>query len=114
MIFIYLAAGILHFIVPEFYLNVMPEWLPAGSFLVYLSGTCEIIFALMLVSPQWRRMGAWSIIALLLAFFVIHINMLVKYRDQRTLWILITRFFLQFFLIWWAYLYTKKERVNYE
>jgi uncharacterized membrane protein len=63
------GAGTLHFINPDFYLKIMPPYLPLHMELVYLSGFCEIALGLLLLVPRVSRFAAWGIIALLLAVF---------------------------------------------
>jgi uncharacterized membrane protein len=67
MAILYIIAGIFHFIKPEFYLEIMPHYLPYHLELVYLSGLCEIICGLMLFFRQTQSLGAWLTIALLIA-----------------------------------------------
>ena len=38
----YVVAGVLHFVVPELYVQIVPPVLPAALTLVYLSGLAEI------------------------------------------------------------------------
>ena len=70
----YVFAGWNHFRTPDFYMQIMPPYLPAHRALVELSGVAE--FALGLVAlvlalrvPRIRRWTAWGIIALLIAVF---------------------------------------------
>lgn len=109
MILVYLGAGINHFVHPDFYLKIMPAWLPWHEELVFISGICEILFALLLVFPLTRRFGVYCIIALLIAVFPANIQMLLDhYHDNDPmLWIAILRLPIQFVLIWWAYSFTK-------
>ncbi len=67
MAILYIIAGVLHFIKPEFYLRIMPRYLPYHLELVYLSGLCEIICGLLLFFKRTQKFGAWLTIALLIA-----------------------------------------------
>ncbi len=67
MAVLYIIAGVFHFIKPEFYLVIMPRYLPYHLELVYLSGLCEIICGLMLFFKGTQVLGAWLTIALLIA-----------------------------------------------
>lgn len=89
----------------------MPPWLPLHKELVFVSGLFEALFALLLIFPQTRRIGAWGIIALLIAVFPANVQMLLNYLDNNDpkLWIAIIRLPLQLLLIWWAYGFTKKK-----
>src|ERR1017187_10335026 len=63
------GAGTLHFINAEFYLKIMPPYLPLHLELVYLSGFFEIALGVLLLIPRLSRFAAWGIIALLIAVF---------------------------------------------
>jgi uncharacterized membrane protein len=109
MMLFYAGAGVNHFIHPVFYVKIMPGWLPLHNELVLISGICELAFALLLLFPSTRRLGACCIIALLIAVFPANIQMMVNYyRDNDPmLWITILRLPIQLILIWWAYGFTK-------
>jgi len=105
----YVIAGIIHFTHPAFYKKIMPLWLPYHFALIYISGVCEIVFGLLLLPEATRSIGAWLIIALLIAIFPANIQMAINYwnRNNPYLWIAIARLPLQILLIWWAWIYTK-------
>ncbi len=63
----YIIAGVMHFFKPEFYLSLMPWYLPYHLELVYLSGLCEILCGLLLFFKHTQTFGAWLTIALLIA-----------------------------------------------
>jgi uncharacterized membrane protein len=111
MSLLYFSAGIYHFVNPKMYLRIMPTYLPQTSHLplVYISGVCEIIAALLLIPESTRPLGAWLTIALLIAVFPANIQMLVTFyqKQHSALWIAILRLPMQIFLIWWAWIYTK-------
>jgi uncharacterized membrane protein len=101
----FILAGLNHFRTPDFYTNIMPQWMPAHEFLVFLSGVTEIIAGVMLLVPRLSRWGAWFIVAHLVAFFPVHIDMIVnaeRYPDipLAGLWLRI--------VIGWALLFTRK------
>jgi uncharacterized membrane protein len=110
MAILYFFAGINHFWHPSFYLNIMPPWLGARETLVYISGICEMLFALLLLPTPTRRFAAWGIILLLIAVFPANIQMMLNYFHENNprLWLAILRLPVQFLLIWWAYSFTKK------
>lgn len=111
MILFYAGAGINHFIRPGFYLKIMPPWIPAHETLVFISGVAEVVCALLLLFPKTRRLGAWGVIALLVAIFPANIQMLLDYkRDNNSMiWIAVLRLPIQLVLIWWAYSFTKTK-----
>ena len=63
------VAGTMHFVRTEFYLKIMPPYLPLHLEAVYVSGFFEIAFGILLLVPRFSRLAAWGIIALLIAVF---------------------------------------------
>lgn len=104
-----IIAGILHFVIPNFYLKIMPAYLPAPKLLVFLSGIAEIISGLLLLFPQTQNWGAFFTIALLIAVFPANIEMSRKYfvKKKKGFWWTILRLPFQIVLIWWAFKYVK-------
>ena len=107
MAFLYIAAGVYHFVKPKLYLYMMPPYIPAHKLMVSLSGVAEIVFGVMLLFSETRSFGAWGIILTLIAFFTVHTYMLTEeakfFKIPKTFrWLRIP---LQVFFIWWAYQY---------
>ena len=71
----YIFAGSLHFIRPEFYLKIMPPYIPWHLGMVYVSGFFEILGGLGLLIPRTRRAAAWGLVALLIAVFPANLYM---------------------------------------
>ena len=71
----YAFAGINHFRAPEFYLPIMPPWLPWHEQLVFLSGVAELVIGIGLLIPRTRVLAAWGAIALLIAVFPANLHM---------------------------------------
>ncbi|GIX43135.1 MAG: membrane protein [Leptospiraceae bacterium] len=115
--FFYIFAGILHFKIPEFYVKIMPSYLPYHFELVYLSGFFEILLGALFLIPKYTKIAAWGIILLLIAVFPANINMAIHHivpssmenlsytTQQIILW---ARLPFQGILILWAYWYTKE------
>ena len=113
---LYVFAGVMHFLHPRFYLQIMPPALPAHAELVALSGVAEILLGVGLVVPGTRRLAAWGVIALLIAVYPANIyqalhNPPLDYRpafmDQPSHAALWMRLPLQFVLMYWAWRYTR-------
>jgi uncharacterized membrane protein len=73
----YVFAGVNHFLDPEFYLPMMPPYLPAHHFLIALSGVAEIACGIGVVIPRTRVLAAWATVALLVAVFPANIHVAV-------------------------------------
>jgi uncharacterized membrane protein len=103
------GAGTLHFINPDFYLKIMPPYLPLHLELVYVSGFCEIALGVLLLIPRFSRFAAWGIIALLIAVFPANIYV---YQHQDVLpappTLHLLRLPLQGVFILWAYWHTRR------
>jgi uncharacterized membrane protein len=101
---LYTILGILHFTNKGFYRPFMPKFLPAPDLLIYLSGVAEILLGIGVLFPQTRGLALWGIIAMLIVFLIVHINMLFPANSLGiSAWILWLRIPLQFLLIYWAY-----------
>ena len=101
---IYTLLGILHFTNTGFYIPFMPKFLPAHNLLIYLSGIAEILLGIGILFPQTRTLALWGIIAMLLVFLLVHVNMLFPANSLGiSAWILWVRLHIQFLLIYWAY-----------
>jgi len=111
MALFYIGAGTLHFVGPEFYLRIMPPWLPWHRELVFLSGVAEVLLGIFVLIPRTRKLAAWGIIALLIAVFPANIHMAIN-SDQfpqfspTMLWL---RLPLQFLMMLWAWRFTRCE-----
>jgi uncharacterized membrane protein len=106
----YILAGINHFISPDFYTKMMPSYLPLHLELVFISGVIEMHLGIALLFQQTRIYAAWGIIFLLIAVFPANINMAIHAEEQfdfsKTA--LYIRLPIQFLLMAWAWIYTKK------
>ena len=65
----YVIVGIKHFIDPNFFLAIVPPYLPYHLELVYISGLFEILFGVMILIPKYRYWGSVGLILLLIAVF---------------------------------------------
>ncbi len=110
----YVGAGIMHFVRPEFYLKLMPPYLPWHLALVQISGACEIAGGLGLLAPQTRRLAAWGIVAMLIAIFPANLYMATNPVEAGAAAIAPVirwgRLPLQAVFIWWVLWCTKAAR----
>ncbi|HEV7998666.1 MAG TPA: MauE/DoxX family redox-associated membrane protein [Planctomycetaceae bacterium] len=108
----FVAAGILHFKNPDFYLKIMPPYVPLHLEMVYLSGVAEILLGAMLMFSDVQRLAGWGLISLLIAVFPANIY---AYQHQELLpaapLLHLLRLPLQGLLILWAYWYTRPDRL---
>ena len=103
-----IVAGTMHFVNPEFFLKIVPPYLPFHKELVLVSGVCEILLGVLLLIPKCSQLAAWGIIALLLAVFPANIYL---YQHQDILpaspLVHLLRLPLQGVFILWAYWHTR-------
>tara|TARA_Y100001970_G_C13550870_1_gene516781 strand:- start:68 stop:400 length:333 start_codon:yes stop_codon:yes gene_type:complete len=69
MSFFYIRIGIKHFTDLDWFMQIMPPYLPYHKELVYISGLFEILFGLMLLFENTRYIAGWGLILLLIAVF---------------------------------------------
>jgi uncharacterized membrane protein len=104
---LFVGAGVLHFVKPEFYLAIMPPYLPYHLELVYVSGAFEILGGLGVLVPSLRRAAGYGLLALLVAVYPANIQMFLDaWRDQGlSVWtvVLLLRLPFQFVLAAWVW-----------
>ncbi len=76
LILFYLVAGANHFYNPSSYYRIIPHYLPYTVTINILAGFFEILFGVMLIFAKTRRLAAWGIILMLIAFLPVHISMI--------------------------------------
>ncbi|MCE9530808.1 MAG: DoxX family protein [Planctomycetes bacterium] len=106
---LFIVAGVLHFIRQDFYLRIMPPYLPAHLELVWLSGAFEICLAVLLLIPRYTAYSAWGLIALLIAVFPANVHMAINSQlfpeiSPSFLW---ARLPMQGVLVAWAWWFAK-------
>ena len=69
----YAFAGSYHFINPEFYSDLIPDYLPNHNFINYASGFFEILLACGVTLSKTRLVAVKGIIVLLVLFIPSHI-----------------------------------------
>jgi|TARA_B100000123_G_scaffold159920_1_gene118259 uncharacterized membrane protein len=103
----YVIVGIKHFIEPEYFLSIVPPYLPYHLELVYISGLFEILFGLLILFPKYRYYGAIGLILLLVAVFPANIYLAQSKEAQEAIGatqeIATWRLPIQGVLIWIAY-----------
>ena len=98
-------AGVMHFLSPDFFDDIVPPWLPPSErFWTYLSGIAELVVAGLLLRPTSRRTGAMAATWLFIAVYPANIYMTWDWRDRAISEQLVSygRLPLQFVFIWAA------------
>lgn len=71
----FIGMGVLHFVVPGPFENIVPKALSRKKELVYASGVVEIASGAMLLHPGTRRLGGLTAVALLAGVFPANLQM---------------------------------------
>ena len=81
----YVLVGIKHYIDPNFFLAIVPPYLPYHLELVYISGLFEILFGVMILFPKYRYWGSVGLILLLIAVFPANIYLFQSVEAQKAI-----------------------------
>ena len=99
-------AGVMHFVNPQFFDDIVPPWLPPSErFWTYASGVAELIVGPLLLLRRTRRVGALAAIALFVAVYPGNLYMTWDWRDRPFSEQIVSygRLPLQFVMIWLAW-----------
>jgi uncharacterized membrane protein len=101
---VFLTSGVLHFLRPDVYEQIMPGYVPAHHELVLASGAAEIAGAVAVAFPRTRSAAGLWLAAVLVAVFPANVHMALhpgRYPSlpAALLW---ARLPLQPLLVWWA------------
>ncbi|MEO8329339.1 MAG: hypothetical protein ABI586_04975 [Candidatus Nanopelagicales bacterium] len=99
------GAGVAHFVVPQYYRQLIPPWLGAPDAWVYGSGVVEIAVGAAIIPLRTRRRAAFTAALLFIAVFPGNIFHAWQARDGSSVEQVATliRLPLQLPLIWWAW-----------
>lgn len=104
---VFIAAGILHFLLVDFYAGIVPDWLPAHRLLVMVSGVAEIAGGVGLLLQRTRRAAGWGLLLLLAAVWPANFQMFFAARTEDAPFIeqaiLLARLPLQLVIAWWVW-----------
>ncbi len=113
----FVGAGASHFTATDFFVQIVPPWVPAPLAVVWTSGVAEIVLGLLVLPPATRRLAGFGLVALLIAVFPANLHMAMtnlQLRDppawmgQPTPLQLWLRLPLQLVLIAWAWWATRR------
>ena len=112
LILLFLLAGLNHFNNPNFYVSIMPPYLPLHSELSYITGFFEILGAIGLLFAQTRKIAGYGLLILLILIFPANIHMAIHpdyFPDYSRLTIYL-RLPLQFIFMAWVYWATLRKK----
>ena len=107
----FVGAGVNHFVNPDFFVGIMPPYLPAHLALVYLSGLFEILGGILVLVSRIRAVAGWGLVVLLLAIFPANIHMALSLElfPDMSAAALYARLPFQGVFLAWAYWATRPE-----
>ena len=103
---LFVGAGVMHFVRPRGFVEIVPPALPQPEALVAISGVAEILGGLGLLFRRTRRAAAWGLLALLVAVFPANAYMAVaaeRFAHLAPAWALWARLPLQPLLMLWVW-----------
>ncbi len=71
----FVLGGANHFLNPDFYVAMMPPYLPAPTALVSVSGVFEMLGGIGVLVPTVRARAGWGLVLLLVAVFPANLHM---------------------------------------
>lgn len=103
----FLIGGIAHFVVIDFFMMAVPDYLGYHKELVIISGVFEILGAIGILFPPTRLLAGYGLIALIVAVYPANINMALhpeEYKNISELFLYIRLPFQLLFVwfVWWA------------
>lgn len=103
----FFGGGVAHFTETDFFVSIVPPWVPYPLEVVYISGVIEIVLALAILWPAFRPAAGWGLILLTLAVTPANVHMWMnpeQFPDASqtayTVRLVVQVFLLM--LIWWS------------
>lgn len=112
LLFVFTAVG--HFARTEPMVQMLPQWVPARTMLVYATGVLELAIAAGFLVPRWRLAAGWAAAIVLVAFFPANVyaalhNVPMGGHEWGPVYLLI-RGPLQVAILLWVYWFTIRGR----
>jgi uncharacterized membrane protein len=107
---LFVGMGVLHFVVTDVFVSVMPAYVPYHREMVWLSGLFEIGLGLAVLPERTRPWAGLGLVLLLIAVFPANVNMAlhdVPPESPPPRWLMWGRLPLQALLIAWAWWVTR-------
>ena len=102
----FFVGGIAHFTSTDFFVSIVPPWVPFPLWAVYVSGVIEVILAVLVLWSFTRQLVGWGLIALTIAVTPANVHMYMnpgQFSDASETAYLV-RLIVQvvlLFIIWW-------------
>ncbi|MGE0595757.1 MAG: hypothetical protein AB7P07_05305 [Hyphomonadaceae bacterium] len=107
----FFAGGLGHFLATDFFVAIVPPYVPFPREIVLATGACEIAGALALWPRRLRRLAGLALIAYAICVTPVHVDMLVHAaRHDASEILLWLRLVFQPVLIWLIWAATQSRR----
>ena len=81
----YLVIGVKHFTDVNFFVSIMPPYIPFHEFFIYASGFFEILFGFLLLFKKTRKFAGIGLIYLLVFVFPANVHLYLSEVAQKAL-----------------------------
>ena len=102
-------AGLMHFVQEESFTAIMPPFIPFPKLIVWTTGLMELVFAILLILPRYRKLAGFLLAPFLLAVLPANIHMAMNNipfgemsATPTTLWLRVALQFPLILLILWV------------
>lgn len=98
----FFIGGISHFVITDFYLRIMPPYIPFHLACIYFTGVFELLGAIGIWVKQYRSLAGYGLMLLTAVVTLANVQMYQHAEMFPTipLWVLIIRFPTQVLLLW--------------
>jgi uncharacterized membrane protein len=102
---LYASGAYIHLTMPEIFIPVMPDWVPAPAQVILFTGLCEAAGAIGLIIPFTRRWAGIGLAAYAVCVFPVNIKHAVygpPIHGLSNMWLYhVPRLLFQPVLVWW-------------
>lgn len=103
----FLFGGVGHFVATDFFVRIVPPYIPYPRAVVWLSGVAELLLAFSLLSARLRSGAGYALLALICGVSLANIHMWLhpELFPEMPEWALTLRLLLQvglLYLTWWS------------
>lgn len=112
----FMSGSIAHFVITDFFIMAMPDYLGYHKELVIISGIFEMLGAVGILIPKTRLLAGYCLIALIIAVYPANIDMALHPEKFPYIPVvaLYARLPFQFLFVWFVWRTIKLERENYK
>ena len=71
-------AGLMHFVQEESFTAIVPPFIPFPKLIVWTTGLMELVFAILLILPRYRKLAGFLLAPFLLAVLPANIHMAIN------------------------------------